>query len=185
MPHIIESLRVTPLDASLRKDTALGAEVELPTSMKLLNPLQLSSDDRQRLQQGLFENGVLVMRNQDGIDPAVLPQLAKVFDPRAKDIHSGGAKQVTDKKNILALNNCSRIPRAPQVTVIGKGNTAGHEGIEDLELKHLVSNRHAIPLDDYTDQAGPYVVPRNAFVTREDRSRVYKTVQMAHGRPRI
>lgn len=185
MPHMIESLIVTPLDAGLRKDAALGAEVELPTSMKLLNPSHLSFDDRQRLQQGLFENGVLVIRNQEGIDPAVLPQLAKLFDPTAKDIHSGGAKQVTDKKNILALNNCSRIPRAPQVTVIGKGNTAGHEGIEDLELKHLVSIPCAIPKEISADQAGPYFVSRNAFVIREDRSWVYKTVQVAHGRPRV
>ncbi|KXT02986.1 hypothetical protein AC579_4788 [Pseudocercospora musae] len=155
MPHKIEELRIVPLDAKLRKQTQLGAEVLLPTSSPLLDPASLSASDLETLRNALFEHGVLVIRDQTGISPNVLPQLARVFDPTARDIHSGGAKQETNKENILSQNNCSRIPRAPQVTVIGKGNTNGHEDIDDLDLKHLDhTSFHETPLWDEQIAAG-------------------------------
>jgi hypothetical protein len=80
---------------------------------------------------------VLVIRDQAGLDPSVLVGLAKLFDPAPLDHHSGGAKQVTDPNNILSLNNCSRIPKAPQVTVIGKGRVEDHQGLSELNLQHL------------------------------------------------
>lgn len=138
MPHADGILEVVPLSSQLRKETELGAEVFLPSSMPLLNASALTSDDKEKLRAGLFEHQVLLVRNQEGIDPTTIPQLAGIFDPTLRDIHSGGKSQVTDKKNILSQNNGSRIPRAPQVTVIGSGNTNGHEGIHDLELKHVV-----------------------------------------------
>lgn len=138
MPHTVRGLEIVPLSPDLRKETELGAEVILPTSMNLLDVAKLTSKDEENLRTGLFEHQVLVIRNQAGIDPAMLPQLAKIFDPTLRDIHSGGKNQVTDKNNILSQNNGSRIPRAPQVSVIGSGNTNGHEGIHDLDLKHVV-----------------------------------------------
>ncbi|KAH9810916.1 alpha-ketoglutarate dependent xanthine dioxygenase [Teratosphaeria destructans] len=138
MPHATEkAIQIIPLSTELRKDSQLGAEVVLPDHVEYLDPAKLTTDDLEILRQGLFENGVLVIRNQSGLYPAVLPQLAKVFDPTAKDIHSGGEKQVTDPKNILSENRSARIPRAPQVTVIGQGIIEGHEGLPMLNLKHV------------------------------------------------
>lgn len=137
MPHIIDPLRIQPLDASLRKDTKLGAEVHLPTSMNLLDIPSLSKIDKETLQQALFAHGVLVIRNQAGLEPKVLVELARLFDPAPLDHHSGGTKQVTDPNNILSLNNCSRIPDAPQVTVIGKGRFEDHQGLSEVTLQHL------------------------------------------------
>ncbi|KAF2757425.1 Clavaminate synthase-like protein [Pseudovirgaria hyperparasitica] len=74
--------------------------------------------------------------------------------------HSGGEKQVTGTRNILSQNNCSRIPRAPQVTVIGSGRFENHEGISELDLKHLYqSSFHEDPLspeDIANDLTQPY-----------------------------
>lgn len=137
MPHVIESLRIQPLDAELSKDTKLGAEVLLPTSSKLLDLDALSGNDKETLRKALFDHGVLVIRNQVGLDPTVLVGLAKLFDPAPLDHHSGGAKQVTDPNNILSLNNCSRIPKAPQVTVIGRGRIENHQGLSEINLQHL------------------------------------------------
>lgn len=137
MPHIIDPLRTQPLDVELRKDTKLGAEVLLPSSMRLLELHALSESDKETLRRALFTHGVLVIRNQTGIDPTVLVELAKLFDPAPLDHHSGGAKQVTDPNNILSLNNCSRIPNAPQVTVIGKGRIENHQGLSEINLQHL------------------------------------------------
>jgi alpha-ketoglutarate-dependent taurine dioxygenase len=137
MPHIVDPLRIQPLDAELRKDTKLGAEVLLPSTQKLLELDALSESDKGTLQKALFAHGVLVIRDQAGLDPSVLVGLAKLFDPAPLDHHSGGAKQVTDPNNILSLNNCSRIPKAPQVTVIGKGRVEDHQGLSELNLQHL------------------------------------------------
>ena len=137
MPHIVDPLRIQPLDAELRKDTKLGAEVLLPSTQKLLEVVALSESDKETLRKALFAHGVLVIRDQAGLDPSVLVGLAKLFDPAPLDHHSGGAKQVTDPNNILSLNNCSRIPKAPQVTVIGKGRVEDHQGLSELNLQHL------------------------------------------------
>jgi alpha-ketoglutarate-dependent taurine dioxygenase len=137
MPHIVGPLRIQPLDAELRKDTKLGAEVLLPSTQKLLELDALSESDKGTLRKALFAHGVLVIRDQAGLDPSVLVGLAKLFDPAPLDHHSGGAKQVTDPNNILSLNNCSRIPKAPQVTVIGKGRVEDHQGLSELNLQHL------------------------------------------------
>jgi alpha-ketoglutarate-dependent taurine dioxygenase len=137
MPHIVDPLRIQPLDAELRNDTKLGAEVLLPSTQKLLDLDALSESDKETLRKALFAHGVLVIRDQAGLDPSVLVGLAKLFDPAPLDHHSGGAKQVTDPNNILSLNNCSRIPKAPQVTVIGKGRVEDHQGLSELNLQHL------------------------------------------------
>lgn len=137
MPHIVDPLRIQPLDAELRKDTKLGAEVLLPSTQKLLELDALSESDKGTLRKALFAQSVLVIRDQAGLDPSVLVGLAKLFDPAPLDHHSGGAKQVTDPNNVFSLNNCSRIPKAPQVTVIGKGRVEDHQGLSELNLQHL------------------------------------------------
>lgn len=149
MPHIISPLSIQPLDPSLCKETNLGAEVHLPSSTKLLDLPTLSPIDKEILRQALFTHGVLVIRNQTGLEPTALVDLAKFFDPAPLDHHSGGAKQVTDPNNILSLNNCSRIPKAPQVTVIGKGRVEGHQGLGEVDLQHLDhTSFHEAPLSD-------------------------------------
>lgn len=141
MPHSISPLAVHALDDSVRQSSQIGAEITLPDSMRLLDVKQLSSDDQATLKTALFEHSVIVIRNQQGLDPSVLYDISALIDPQPKKIHSGGEKQVVDPRNILAQNNCSRIPRAPQVTVIGQGHFEGHEDIPSLDLKHLVGAR--------------------------------------------
>lgn len=138
MPHKIAALRVEPLDTRLRKSSQIGAEVILPDTMNIFDPQALTQDDTDLLREGLFDHGVLVIRNQLGVDPQVLCDIAKLFDPQAQNVHSGGKTQITDPKNILSQNNCSRIQRAPQVSIIGQGRIEEYEGIPLLQLKHLV-----------------------------------------------
>lgn len=147
MPHTVTPLQIRLLPAELRKSTRLGAEVVLPESMNLFDAKSLSDAEKETFRKGFFDNGVLLIRNQTGIDPQVLYDIADVLDPDHLPYHSGGQKQVTDSKNILSQNNCSRIPRAPQVTVIGSGHVENYEGIGELDLKHLdQSSFHEHPL---------------------------------------
>jgi alpha-ketoglutarate-dependent taurine dioxygenase len=159
MPHHITPLRVEPLSGALQKSSQLGAEVILPESMTLFDPKSLSDDEKATLQRGFFDHGVLVIRDQQGLDPQVLHDIAELLDPQPLHFHSGGEKQVTDPRNILSQNNCSRIPRAPQVTLIGQGHIEEYEGISELDLKHLV-RRSRFPYHAFAHRlcVGPVVI---------------------------
>lgn len=147
MPHPVAPLHIRPLPSEVRKSTLLGAELILPDTMSLFDPKSLSEAEKTTFRKAFFDHGVLVIRNQSGIQPQVLYDIADVLDPDHLPYHSGGQKQVTDTKNILSQNNCSRIPRAPQVTVIGSGDVKNYEGIDELHLKHLdQSSFHEHPL---------------------------------------
>jgi hypothetical protein len=107
--------------------------------MPLLDLDSLTDTDKDIFRRGLYDHNVLVIRSQAGLRPTVLPQLGKFFDETAGDLHSAGETAVKDPRNILAVNRATRIPCAPQVTVIGQGEFEGYEGIKKLSLKHVVS----------------------------------------------
>lgn len=136
------SLTFNLLPDDIRQSSAIGAEVQLPPGMSILDLDRLTDHDKDTLRKALFENQVVVIRKQKGIDPTVLPKLAKVFDPNASDIHSAGEKAVSDPKNILSAYKAGRIPRAPQVGIIGSGKFQDYEGLKELEVVHLVRIPH-------------------------------------------
>jgi hypothetical protein len=137
MPESI-ALTFDLLPDEVRQSSAIGAEVHLPPGMPMLDLERLTEKDKETLQEALFRNQVIVIRGQKGIDPTVLPKLAKIFDPNASDIHSAGEKAVSDPKNILSAYKAGRIPRAPQVGIIGSGKFQNYEGLDELEVVHLV-----------------------------------------------
>lgn len=136
--HLEKKLRIVSLADDARKSSQLGAEVHLPGSSTSFDLKSLSQDEQETLRQAFFDEGILVIRNQFDLNPDVLYDIAELIDPHPTHFHSGGKRQVTDPRNILSQNGCSRIPRAPQVTLIGKGHYEGYEGIPELDLKHLV-----------------------------------------------
>lgn len=131
-------LRVVPLPAELRKSSQLGAEVVLPSGMHYLSLDNLTEQEKKTLKDGLYQHGILVVRDQHGIHPGVMPQIGKFFDDTAGEIHSAGEKMVTDRRNILSQNRGARNPRATQVGIIGKGRFDNVEGCLNLDLKHVV-----------------------------------------------
>jgi hypothetical protein len=110
------SLSFKPLPKVVRQESCIGAEVVLPEGMNILDLEALTEGDKDNLRRALFRYQVVVIRNQAGIDPAVIPRLAKIFDPTASDVHSAGEKAVSDPRNILSAYKAGRIPRVPQVS---------------------------------------------------------------------
>jgi hypothetical protein len=129
---------IVPLAPELRKDTLIGAEVVLSRSGPIV-PSTLLPDDISVLRQALYDNSVLVIRKQQGIDPHALEQLAAIWDENLINVHSAGKEQVLDPGNILSRNNGARLPRAQNVQIIGNGEFKGYEGIDYLNLRHIVS----------------------------------------------
>ncbi|KAH8651228.1 alpha-ketoglutarate dependent xanthine dioxygenase [Xylariales sp. PMI_506] len=125
------------LQPEVRQESAIGAQINLPADMPILDLDRLTQADKDNLRKALFENQVIVIRNQKGVDATVLPKLAKIFDESALDIHSAGEKAVSDPRNILSAYKAGRIPRAPQVGIIGSGKFTNYEGLDELEVIHL------------------------------------------------
>ncbi|KAJ6078794.1 hypothetical protein N7467_008547 [Penicillium canescens] len=139
------------LPDEIRQSSAIGAEVQLPPGMPMLDLDSLTEKDKEVLQEALFRNQVIVIRGQKGIDPTVLPRLAKVFDPNASDIHSAGEKAVSDPKNILSAYKAGRIPRAPQVGIIGSGKFRDYEGLDELEVDHTLFHENPLTQEELDD----------------------------------
>jgi hypothetical protein len=130
-------LSVQLLPKNIRQSSQIGAEIILPSSTPILDLARLSEADKHVLREAVFDNQVVVIRNQKGINPQVFPELAKVLDDSATNLHSAGKNAVSDPKNILSTYKAGRIPRAPQVGIIGSGKFKDYEGIPELEVIHL------------------------------------------------
>lgn len=154
---ISSGLSFAPFPSEVRQTSAIGAEVQLSSSMPIIDLDLLTDSDHEVLRQALFENQVVVIRNQKGIDPTVIPKLAKIFDPSATDIHSAGKNAVSDPRNILSAYKAGRIPRAPQVGIIGSRKFKNYEGVDELEVIHLVGRIHFLLLHPLT-RVGSYPV---------------------------
>ncbi|KAH6692095.1 alpha-ketoglutarate dependent xanthine dioxygenase [Leptodontidium sp. MPI-SDFR-AT-0119] len=84
---------VFPLSADQTKNSLIGAEVVLCSGLpRMISPLDLTHEDISTLRQALYDYSVLVIRKQNGIEPSVLPQLARIWDEDIVYMHSGGAK---------------------------------------------------------------------------------------------
>ncbi|KAH7028929.1 alpha-ketoglutarate dependent xanthine dioxygenase [Microdochium trichocladiopsis] len=155
LPPSSTHFEIRPLPAALRKETNIGAEMLLRGDQLFIDPDLITDDDRELLRTALYEHSVLVVRKQKGIEPSVLPRLARVWDDHAKSTHSGGAQMVKDKDNILSKNGGDRIPRAPQVSVLGSGHFKDYEGLPEVRLRHLNQREfHADPLTEDQVQSG-------------------------------
>lgn len=116
--RINSSLTASLLPEDERRESMIGAEINLPYETPILDLDKLSKEDKQTLRQALFDNSVVVIRNQQGINPQILPKLAAVFDEHATNEHSAGKKAVSDPRNILSSYRAGRLPAAPQVSRI-------------------------------------------------------------------
>ncbi|KAK8136158.1 sulfonate dioxygenase [Apiospora sp. TS-2023a] len=140
MPHVVESLRVVPLRAEVRKTSQIGAEVILPPSMKHLDFGGLSDDEKATLRSGLFDNGVLVVRNQQGLDPNVMPQIGRFFDETAWHMDAplyerlpGFVTSLHSLKNPALPDQKLQFPSG-EVMPISAGATAFYSGARAFEL---------------------------------------------------
>lgn len=125
LPSPAAGLTFEPLSPHVRQRSCIGAEIALPKDMAILDVDLLHEDDKHALRNALFRNQVVVIRKQGGIDPIMIPKLAKVFDSTASDVHSAGAKAVSDPKNILSAYKAGRHPRVPQVRTRSPSTSRG------------------------------------------------------------
>ncbi|KAF4125335.1 Alpha-ketoglutarate dependent xanthine dioxygenase [Geosmithia morbida] len=139
------SLTFCPVSHEICQSSSIGAEVNFPDETDTLNLDALSENDKGSLRKVLFNNQVIVIRNRMDIDPATFLHLTEVFDTTFTYILSAGGKSVSNCNNIISAYRAGRIPRAPQVSIIGSGRFDDYEGIDKLEVTHLIQNGYIRP----------------------------------------
>lgn len=85
------------------------------------------------IRNALFENQVVVFKNQGHVTPKAQFELTRRFDPDG--ISYGHGKTIDAKRSILHPD-LKTVPHQPQVQVIGNGFVSEYEGLKNIQLRH-------------------------------------------------
>lgn len=111
----------------------------------------ISDSDFSLLHRTLYENQVVLIRNQHHLTPAAQYALTRRFDPLA-NTYSHGKAGNADTRSVLH-KDLKTIPSVPQVQVIGHGYLEEYEGLRDVHLQHPHhKNFHATRVPEENDK---------------------------------
>lgn len=93
----------------------------------------LTDVDFDFIRTALYENAVVVLKNQAGLSPKAQYALTRRFDPESSTYGHG---KTLDAKRSVLHPDLKTIPQQPQVQVIGNGYIESYEGLGKITLKH-------------------------------------------------
>ncbi|KAK4503002.1 hypothetical protein PRZ48_006429 [Zasmidium cellare] len=93
----------------------------------------ITPSDFEVIRRALYENQVVIFKNQQHLPPSAQYELTRLFDPT---VQSYGHGKTLDAKKSILHPDLKTIPHQPQVQVIGNGPVAEFEGLKDITLKH-------------------------------------------------
>ncbi|KAH8679349.1 hypothetical protein BGZ61DRAFT_360036 [Ilyonectria robusta] len=127
-----------------------GSEFEFGLEINGLDVANLTDEDFNTLRALLYENQVVVIKNQSELSPKAQYELTRRFDP-VSEMYSHG--KAIDKRSVLHAD-LKTIPTQPQVQVIGHGFVESFEGLSNIQLKHPHHKMfHKTPVSDEDDAA--------------------------------
>ncbi|KAF2271102.1 Clavaminate synthase-like protein [Lojkania enalia] len=128
MPHsTANSITVHKIQAPAGSTYDIGAEI------RGANLENVSDADFEVIRKALYENNVVLFKNQLPLSPRSQYELTRLFDPPATGYGHG---KTLDAKRSVLHPDLKTIPHQPQVQVIGNGSVASFEGLENIKLKH-------------------------------------------------
>lgn len=108
------------------------------------------------IRKALYENNVILFKNQQSLSPRAQYELTRLFDPPATGYGHG---KTLDAKRSILHPDLKTVPHQPQVQVIGNGPVASFEGLENITLKHphhKTFHKHPISEEDDRDNTRFY-----------------------------
>ncbi|EME77685.1 uncharacterized protein MYCFIDRAFT_191119 [Pseudocercospora fijiensis CIRAD86] len=160
MPHSTESeLEIKPIDPGQDSNVKFGAFI---SGVDLNN---LDDATFQAIRQALYENSLVIIKNQQKLTPTNHFNFVRRFDPEAAAVHGHGSVDRMKEarkdggKSLLALGSVHGIPEAPGVRMIG----AGYQGDDHYGLKGVTMDPTSI-LKTQVDPPTPEEI--SAGVTR-------------------
>ncbi|KAF2035675.1 Clavaminate synthase-like protein [Setomelanomma holmii] len=128
MPHATTSpITVHKIEPRAGQSFDFGAELR---GADLEN---ISESDAAAIIKALYENQVVLFKNQRTLSPKAQYELTRLFDPSATGYGHG---KTLDAKRSILHPDLKTIPHQPQVQVIGNGPVAEFEGLKNITLKH-------------------------------------------------
>lgn len=145
MPHAVDS-KITVHELPKPEGSAFdfGAEIRganlenvsgifLPPIHQNTHTNKHAESDFAIIRKALYENSVIMFKNQQSLSPRAQYELTRMFDPEQT---SYGHGKTLDAKRSILHPDLKTIPHQPQVQVIGNGPVAEFEGLKDITLKH-------------------------------------------------
>lgn len=110
-----------------------GSSIDFGAEIRNADLENITPSDFEVIRRALYENQVIVFKNQQHLPPSAQYELTRLFDPTVQAY--GHGKTLDAKKSILHPD-LKTIPHQPQVQVIGNGPVAEFEGLKNITLKH-------------------------------------------------
>ncbi|KAF2501821.1 Clavaminate synthase-like protein [Lophium mytilinum] len=145
MPHSTNSpITVHKIEPPKGSSIDFGAEVR---GADLEN---ISDADFEVIRNALYENSIIIFKNQQDLSPRAQFELTRLFDPASTGYGHG---KTLDAKRSVLHPDLKTIPHQPEVQVIGNGPVASFEGLENITLKHPHHNKfHKDPISAEDDR---------------------------------
>lgn len=128
-----------------RLTPAPGSQIDFGAEVRGADLDKLSPADFDTIRTALYENQVLIFKNQQSLSPAAQYELTRLFDPT---VESYGHGKTLDAKRSILHPDLKTIPHQPQVQVIGNGPVAEFQGLTNIVLRHphhRTFHKHIIP----------------------------------------
>lgn len=110
-----------------------GSKYDFGAEIRGADLENLSDYDFEVIRRALYENSVVLFKNQSSLSPKAQFELTQRFDPVSTSY--GHGKTIDAKRSVLHPD-LKTIPHQPQVQVIGNGPVAEFEGLKNITLKH-------------------------------------------------
>ncbi|KAF2467259.1 Clavaminate synthase-like protein [Lindgomyces ingoldianus] len=133
-----------------------GSAINFGAELRGADIENVSESDFEVIKKALYENNVILFKNQQSLSPRAQYELARLFDPSATGYGHG---TTLDAKRSILHPDLKTIPHQPQVQAIGNGPVASFEGLENITLKHphhKTFHKHAISAEDDRDNTRFY-----------------------------
>ncbi|KAF3913985.1 hypothetical protein ABW21_db0208231 [Orbilia brochopaga] len=101
--------------------------------IKGLDLSNLSDDDFKIIEKALYENQVVLFKNQQSLSPYHQYALNHRFSPTSSTY---GHDNTTKKTASILHPDLKTLPSQPQVQLIGNGFVHSYEGLTDVQLRH-------------------------------------------------
>ncbi|PWY67820.1 alpha-ketoglutarate dependent xanthine dioxygenase [Aspergillus eucalypticola CBS 122712] len=128
-----------------------GSDIDFGAIVENIDLENLTDDDFSVIHRALYENLVVVVKNQHHLSPKAQYELTRRFDPAASQYGHG---KTLDAKRSILHPDLKTVPHQPQVQVIGHGFVEAYEGLTNIQLKHphhRTFHRDAIPDEEDYD----------------------------------
>lgn len=110
-----------------------GSNIDFGAEIRGADLEALNETDFDIIRRALYENQVVIFKNQQDLSPRAQYELTRRFDPT---VESYGHGKTIDAKRSILHPDLKTIPHQPQVQVIGNGPVEEFQGLKNITLKH-------------------------------------------------